>query len=218
MTNLRSHGSVRRASGYTIRYTHRTPRARRTALPQLASPQPVWMRMVRVWVWMCIVVARPALQQALLVLEQLHTEALVRVRAAAELLHARDGRDWGEPRRRHEVRGDDGRAPADALHAVHEHSRVRIAECVRDPGGRPREVGRELDERVVLDGYLEPLERLVWREVGEKGGGGERDVPVHHAEDVRDPEGGEDVWGLSCREVAEEDMIGNLCGRLRLKW
>ena len=65
---------------------------------------------------------------------------------------------------------------------------------------------------------MDPRERRVGGEGGEEGGGGERDVPVHHAEDVRDPEGGEDVWRLGCREVAEEDILGNLCGRLRLKW
>lgn len=173
------------------------------------------MRMVSVRV--CVVVARTALQQALLVLKQLHPEALVRVRAAAELLHARNGRDWGDPRCRHEVRGDDGCTPADPLNAVYEHPRVRVAERVRYPGGRPREVGRELDEWVVLDGDLEPLERLVWGKVGEQGGRGECDVPIHHTEDVRDPEGGEDVWGLGGGEVAEEHVLGDLCGRLRLE-
>ena len=204
--------------GTPIRYAHRTARPTtptrhgvRAALPQLASPGPVRMCVVRV------VLACARLEQTLLVLEQLHAEALVRVRAVAELLHALDGVDGRHPLRRHEVRGDDGRAPADALHTVHEHPRVRIAERVHDPGRRPREVGRELDERVVLDRDLPALERLVWREVGEVGGGGERDVPGHHTEDVRDAQCGEDVWGLGCREVAEEHVLGNLYGGLCLE-
>ena len=74
----------------------------------------------------------------------------------------------------------------------------------------------ELEERVVLYLELHPLEVLVRREVGEFGVGGKRDVPRHDAEDVRDPESGEDLWGLGCSKVAEEDTLGNLRREVRL--
>ena len=35
-------------------------------------------------------------------------------------------------------------------------------------------------------------------------------------EDVRDPESGEDLWGLGCSKVAEEDTLGYLRREVRL--
>lgn len=55
----------------------------------------------------------------------------------------------------YEVRRDDARAPAHALHAMNEHFGVLVSQRVREEVGRVRQEGGEFCERRVEQGHLE---------------------------------------------------------------
>jgi len=80
---------------------------------------------------------------------------------------------------------------------MHEDTRLRIAECVREEVGRRGEVLCELREGAILEGELEPREGHVR---------GEQDAPAHRAEDMRYAELDEHLWVLGCAKVRYEEI------------
>lgn len=126
---------------------------------------------------------------------QLRHKPEIRVRDPPLALHERERLPGRPPVARHQERAHDARAAADALHAVHEHARLGVAQRLPDEVRRAREVRGELRERVVLDVDL--------RAVRGRDGGREVHAAGHGGEDVRDAERGEEGGVFGVGEVGE---------------
>lgn len=99
------------------------------------------------------------------------------------------------------------RAARNALNAMYENTRVRVAEGLRDERCGGRKMSCELCKRVVLERQLEVVG---CRESERKG-----DIARHRRHDMCNPEGGQSVDVLGSRDVCEPETRYDLGRRER---
>ena len=128
-------------------------------------------------------------------------EATIRLRVHPFRLHVVYSLVRGPAVFGYEIRGDDARAPTDALHAVDEDFGVLVPQRVREEVGRVWQERCEFCERCVEEGYLECA-------YGE--GGGDVDSAAHGREDVGDAQRGEGSGTLCDIDVRDVEVWEDL--------